>query len=98
VLDHIWTIIFVVFLAVAFGLAHWHDREEARRRARRVIAHGKEANAEEPAFDETREGRASEATTEGRTFEEALEGRAFDKALEDRASEETARASKLVDK
>jgi uncharacterized membrane protein YidH (DUF202 family) len=37
-LTHLWTIIFVAVLAVAFALAHWHDREEARRRERRNAA------------------------------------------------------------
>jgi uncharacterized membrane protein YidH (DUF202 family) len=37
-LAQLWTIIFVAVLAMAFALAHWHDREEARRRERRKMA------------------------------------------------------------
>jgi hypothetical protein len=34
-MSQLWTIIFVAVLAIAFGLAHWHDCEEVRRRERR---------------------------------------------------------------
>jgi hypothetical protein len=34
----LWTIIFVAALAVGFGVAASHDREKARRRARREAA------------------------------------------------------------
>lgn len=33
-MDQIWTITFVAVFAAAFGVAHWHDREEAKRHAR----------------------------------------------------------------
>ena len=33
-MDQLWTITFVAVFAAAFGIAHWHDREEARRRER----------------------------------------------------------------
>jgi hypothetical protein len=33
-MSQLWTIIFVVVLAIAFGLAHWHDSEEVKRRER----------------------------------------------------------------
>jgi uncharacterized membrane protein YidH (DUF202 family) len=37
-MSQLWTIIFVAVLAIAFGLAHWYDREEAKRRERRNMA------------------------------------------------------------
>jgi hypothetical protein len=37
-LAQLWTIIFVAVLAFAFFLAHWHDREEVKRRGRRNMA------------------------------------------------------------
>jgi uncharacterized membrane protein YidH (DUF202 family) len=40
-MSQLWTIIFVAVLAVAFGIAAWHDREEEKRRRRR------DANPEE---------------------------------------------------
>src|ERR1044072_5639831 len=33
-MDQLWTITFVAVFAAAFGIAHWHDREEAKRRER----------------------------------------------------------------
>lgn len=33
-MDQLWTVTFVAVFAAAFGVAHWHDREEARRRER----------------------------------------------------------------
>lgn len=33
-MDQLWTITFVAVFAAAFAVAHWHDREEARRRER----------------------------------------------------------------
>jgi uncharacterized membrane protein YidH (DUF202 family) len=38
-LAQLWTIIFVAILAAAFALAHWHDCDEAKRRASRDVAH-----------------------------------------------------------
>jgi uncharacterized membrane protein len=38
---HIWTIIFVTVLAVAFSIAAWHDHEEKKRQERRSAAHEK---------------------------------------------------------
>lgn len=35
----LWTIIFVTIIAIAFGLATWHDRAEAKRLERRKAAH-----------------------------------------------------------
>lgn len=37
-MSQLWTIIFVAVLAMAFGLAHWHDCEEVKRRERRNMA------------------------------------------------------------
>jgi hypothetical protein len=31
-LAQLWTIIFAAVFALAFGLAHWHDCDEAKRR------------------------------------------------------------------
>jgi hypothetical protein len=36
---HLWTIIFVTLLAIAFGLAALHDREEVKRQERKRAAH-----------------------------------------------------------
>ncbi|HEV7890162.1 MAG TPA: DUF4118 domain-containing protein [Pyrinomonadaceae bacterium] len=33
-MDQLWTITFVAVFAAAFAVAHWHDREEAKRRER----------------------------------------------------------------
>lgn len=33
-MDQLWTITFVAVFAAAFAIAHWHDREEAKRRER----------------------------------------------------------------
>src|SRR5215212_10717475 len=33
-MDQLWTITFVAVVAAAFAVAHWHDREEAKRRER----------------------------------------------------------------
>jgi uncharacterized membrane protein YidH (DUF202 family) len=46
-LVQLWTIIFVTILAIAFGLAHWHDWEEAKRRERRNIPDEKKDGAED---------------------------------------------------
>ncbi|MFL6281801.1 MAG: hypothetical protein ACJ74Q_01385 [Pyrinomonadaceae bacterium] len=37
-MSQLWTVIFFAVLVIAFGLAHWHDREEAKRRERRDMA------------------------------------------------------------
>jgi uncharacterized membrane protein YidH (DUF202 family) len=37
-LAQLWTLIFVAILAIAFGLAHWYDCAEVKRRERRNIA------------------------------------------------------------
>ena len=37
----LWTIIFVTLLAIAFGLAAWHDREEQKRHQQRNVAYEK---------------------------------------------------------
>lgn len=42
-----WTFIFVATLAGAFGLAHWHDCEEAKQRGRRNMAHEQKDRAED---------------------------------------------------
>ncbi len=42
-----WTITFVVLLAVAFGVAARHKREDAKRREQRKTAHGKRDETEE---------------------------------------------------
>jgi uncharacterized membrane protein YidH (DUF202 family) len=34
-MSQLWTVIFIAVLAIAFGLAHWYDCEEAKRRERR---------------------------------------------------------------
>jgi K+-sensing histidine kinase KdpD len=39
-MDQLWTIVFVFVVAAAFGVAHWHDSEEARRRERGSRAGG----------------------------------------------------------
>jgi K+-sensing histidine kinase KdpD len=31
-MDQLWTVIFVLIVVAAFAVAHWHDRDEARRR------------------------------------------------------------------
>jgi hypothetical protein len=36
--DQLWTIIFVVLLAIGFSLAAWQDRNAAKRREERNIA------------------------------------------------------------
>jgi hypothetical protein len=36
---HIWTIVFVIFLAVGFGIAAWHDWEEKKIQERRISAY-----------------------------------------------------------
>lgn len=38
-MDHLWTIVFVILLAIAFGLAAWHDHEEKKRQQRKAAAH-----------------------------------------------------------
>ena len=38
-MSQLWTIIFVFLLAIAFGLAAWHDREDKKRQQRKEAAH-----------------------------------------------------------
>src|SRR3712207_5928677 len=33
-MDQLWTVTFVAVFAAAFAVAHWHDREESKRRER----------------------------------------------------------------
>jgi hypothetical protein len=40
-MSQLWTVIFFAVLAIAFGLAHWHDCEEVKRRERINIAEEK---------------------------------------------------------
>jgi hypothetical protein len=35
-MSHIWTIIFVILFALAFGIMSWQEREEKKRRQRRA--------------------------------------------------------------
>ncbi|HKG15818.1 MAG TPA: DUF4118 domain-containing protein [Pyrinomonadaceae bacterium] len=39
-MDQLWTITFVAVFAAAFAVAHWHDREEAKRRERIDVGDG----------------------------------------------------------
>lgn len=39
-MDQLWTITFVAVFAAAFAVAHWHDREEAKRRERMNLGTG----------------------------------------------------------
>jgi hypothetical protein len=34
-MSQLWTIIFVALLAIGFGLASWHDREDKKRQQQR---------------------------------------------------------------
>jgi hypothetical protein len=43
----LWTIIFGTIIAIAFGLAAWHDREEAKLQERKKAAHDKRNRAED---------------------------------------------------
>ncbi|MDT5060064.1 MAG: hypothetical protein QOH63_523 [Acidobacteriota bacterium] len=38
-MSHLWTIIFVTLLAIAFGLVAWHDHEDMKRQQRKAAAH-----------------------------------------------------------
>jgi len=46
-MSHLWTIIFVILLAIAFGLAAWHDHEEKKRQERKEVAHKSRDQSEE---------------------------------------------------
>jgi uncharacterized membrane-anchored protein len=37
----LWTIIFITLIALAFGIASWHDREEVRRQEQKKSAQEK---------------------------------------------------------
>jgi predicted outer membrane lipoprotein len=37
-MDQLWTIIIIVVLAAAFGVAAWHDRDDKKARERRESA------------------------------------------------------------
>jgi hypothetical protein len=39
-MEQLWTITFVAVFAAAFAVAHWHDREEAKRRERMEVRTG----------------------------------------------------------
>jgi hypothetical protein len=46
-MNHTWTIIFVIIIVIAFGIAAWHDHEEMKRRERRTAAHEKVERTED---------------------------------------------------
>jgi hypothetical protein len=46
-MDQFWTIIFVVIIVTAFGLAHSHDCEDARCREYRYEVHDEEDDNKE---------------------------------------------------
>ena len=46
-MSQLWTIIFVILLAIAFGLAAWHDREDKKRQERKDAAHKSREQSEE---------------------------------------------------
>ena len=46
-MSQLWTIIFVALLAIAFGLASWHDHEKARRQEQKRGATVKVEQAED---------------------------------------------------
>ncbi|HVF68593.1 MAG TPA: DUF4118 domain-containing protein [Pyrinomonadaceae bacterium] len=56
-MEQLWTVTFVAVFAAAFGIAHWHDREEARRRERMSL---RTANGGERVSSS--DGRAPEGT------------------------------------
>ncbi|MDT4898519.1 MAG: hypothetical protein QOH25_3596 [Acidobacteriota bacterium] len=37
-MSQLWTIIFMILIAIAFGIATWHDREEQKRQQRKEAA------------------------------------------------------------
>jgi hypothetical protein len=47
-MSQIWTIIFIAILAIGWGIASWHDREEQRRHRQRAIV--SEKNDESDSF------------------------------------------------
>jgi uncharacterized membrane protein YidH (DUF202 family) len=46
-MSQLWTIIFFAILAIAFGLAYWHDHDKAKRQEQKRSAHEKLGNAED---------------------------------------------------
>lgn len=45
-MSQLWTIVFLTLLAIAFGIAAWHDREERKRQGRKDSAAEKRAERE----------------------------------------------------
>lgn len=53
-MDQLWTIIFIVLIVTAFGLAHSHDCADARCRERRYEVHDEDENKEDETAREKR--------------------------------------------
>jgi hypothetical protein len=42
-MDQLWTIVFVFVVAAAFAVAHWHDRDDAKKSEPGAVATGSQA-------------------------------------------------------
>lgn len=50
-MSQLWTVIFITLLAIAFGIAAWHDNEEKKRQERKNAAHEKAERADQRRAD-----------------------------------------------
>jgi len=46
-MKHLWTIVFFILLAIAFGVAAWHDREDTKRKQRKSYSDEKGSQGKE---------------------------------------------------